>query len=173
MMIITKKLIVFIFLITTLLMISSCTTTSYDSQSDQLLTKYAQNSNIQFFKLEREFKTTGKVPVPDQAFYDSLHSDLAVINLRMTALQKGEKAVAILDQQFESFDGLISDIQLSHTNSYNVANGKPENNLSPVKGKDFSPINFGTTRRLINIKLQTLISHEASLNKSQSSNDSK
>ncbi|MFQ2400410.1 hypothetical protein [Aeromonas dhakensis] len=160
---IKEKVFLLLFFIISSITMSGCATTAYDAQADQLLTKYAQTSNLQLFKFESEFESTGKVPKYDDEFYNSLHSDLAVIDIRMSALQQGEKAGELLTNQFKNFNKIIDDIQLLHKNAYDVANGKPENPLSPVKGNDFSPINFDVTRKLINSRLQTLIAYEASL----------
>ncbi|WP_323111811.1 hypothetical protein [Klebsiella quasipneumoniae] len=173
MMIVKNKIIIYIFFVITLLAVSGCATTSYDAQADQLLTKYAQNSNAYFYKLEREFTNTGEVPVYKQEFYDSLHSDLAVIELRMTAMQQGEKAGQYLSKQFEHFYVLINDIEATHKKAYFNAQKKLKDHSLVVNSKDFTPLNFYTARKNINSYLTTLITYEATLKNSQISGDSK
>lgn len=134
-------------------LISSCSSTLYDEQSDLLLTKYAQESNMGFLKLERAFRDTGKVPAIDNIFYDSLRANLAVIHIRMSAMQQGEKSNRLLDQQFDQIEFLIDDTQKLHTTAF-YAEKSP---------KDFTPVNFSVARQLINSYLRTLIAHESVL----------
>jgi hypothetical protein len=147
---------------------SGCATTYYDAQADQLLTKYAQNSNTQLYKIEREIKTNGKIPTYNQDFYDSLHSDLAVIDIRMSAMQQGQKAGELLFLQFNHFNALIDDIERTHKQLY-----KDSQKTLTLNDKHYAIMYFSSARREFNSYLTTLISHEAALKNSQSSGDSK
>lgn len=167
-MIIRNKIMIYVIFIITLLSASGCTTTYYDAQADQLLTEYAQTSNTQLYKFEREIKSTGEIPVFNQTFYDSLHSDLAVIEIRMSAIQQGEKASEFLVRQFNGLYALIDDIETTHKNLYNDAQKK-----LTVNQKNDALAYFHSTRGLFNSYLTTLISHETALKNSQSSGDSK